>query len=56
VLNLSSPRAPLLVVIGVGYAFPYYFSFRWVIRTWNLRTPGREEEGEESTVVADTSA
>jgi PTS system N-acetylglucosamine-specific IIC component len=49
-------RPALLILIGVGYAFIYYFSFRWVIRTWNLRTPGREEEGEESSVVADTSA
>jgi phosphotransferase system glucose/maltose/N-acetylglucosamine-specific IIC component len=46
----------LPVVIGVGYAFIYYFSFRWVIRRWNPGMPGREEEGEESTVVADTSA
>jgi len=56
-LNWNIATKPfLLIVIGVGYAFIYYFSFRWVIRTWNLRTPGREEEGEESSVVADTSA
>jgi PTS system N-acetylglucosamine-specific IIC component len=46
----------LLVPIGMGYAAVYYFLFRWVIRKWNLRTPGREEEGEESTVEADTTA
>jgi PTS system N-acetylglucosamine-specific IIC component len=56
-LNWNIATRPfLLIVIGLGYAFIYYFSFRWVIRTWNLRTPGREEEGEESSVVADTSA
>jgi PTS system N-acetylglucosamine-specific IIC component len=27
-----------------------------VIRRWNLRTPGREEEGEESLAEADTRA
>jgi PTS system N-acetylglucosamine-specific IIC component len=56
-LNYNIATRPfLLILIGVGYAFIYYFSFRWFIRTWNLRTPGREEEGEESSVVADTSA
>jgi len=46
----------LLIVIGLGYAVVYYFLFRFVIRWWNLRAPGREEEGEESSVLADTSA
>jgi PTS system N-acetylglucosamine-specific IIC component len=56
-LNWNIATRPfLLILIGLGYAFIYYFSFRFVIRTWNLRTPGREEEGEESSVVADTSA
>jgi PTS system N-acetylglucosamine-specific IIC component len=45
-----------LIPIGLGYAVVYYFAFRFVIRKWNLRTPGREEEGEESLVAADTSA
>jgi len=39
----------------LGYALVYYFLFRFVIRRWNLRTPGREEEGEESIVTADAS-
>ncbi len=57
VLNFNIATGPLwLIVIGLGYAVVYYFGFRFVIRTWNLRTPGREEEGEESLVVADTSA
>jgi PTS system N-acetylglucosamine-specific IIC component len=56
-LNFNIATRPLLlIVIGLGYAFVYYTSFRFVIRKWNLRTPGREDEGEESTVVADTSA
>jgi len=33
-----------------------YFLFRFVIRWWNLETPGREDEGEESLVQADMSA
>jgi PTS system N-acetylglucosamine-specific IIC component len=56
-LNFSIASRPLwLIVIGIGYAFVYYFLFRFVIRKWNLRTPGREEEGEESLAEADTSA
>jgi N-acetylglucosamine PTS system EIICBA or EIICB component len=57
VLNFNIATKPLwLIVIGVGYAAVYYFLFRFVIRKWNLRTPGREEEGVESAVEADTSA
>jgi N-acetylglucosamine PTS system EIICBA or EIICB component len=57
VLNFNIATKPLwLIVIGLGYAALYYFLFRFVIRRWNLRTPGREEEGEESAVEADTRA
>lgn len=38
-------RPALLIVIGLGYAVVYYVLFRFVIRKWNLRTPGREDEG-----------
>ncbi|MEO9325776.1 PTS transporter subunit EIIC [Nocardioides sp. C4-1] len=45
VLNYNIATKPLLlVVVGLGYAVVYYVSFRFVIRRWNLRTPGREEE------------
>jgi PTS system N-acetylglucosamine-specific IIC component len=57
VLNYNIATGPLgLVVIGLGYAAIYYTLFRFVIRKWNLRTPGREEEGEESAAEADTRA
>ena len=39
-------RPGLLIVMGLGYAVVYYVLFRFVIRRWNLRTPGREDEGE----------
>ena len=45
-----------LIPIGLGYAVVYFFLFRFVIRKWNLRTPGREDDDEESIVTADTSA
>jgi PTS system N-acetylglucosamine-specific IIC component len=42
-----------LIPIGIGYALIYYFLFRFVIRKWNLRTPGREEDaGAEAAVGA----
>src|SRR3954466_2855787 len=56
-LNFNIATQPLLlVVIGLCYAGLYYFLFRFVIRKWNLRTPGREDEEAESLVEADTSA
>jgi N-acetylglucosamine PTS system EIICBA or EIICB component len=56
-LNYNIATRPLwLIVIGLGYAAIYYALFRFVIRKWNLRTPGREEEGEESAAEADTRA
>jgi len=39
-------RPAMIIVIGAGYAVLYYFLFRFVIRRFNLRTPGRDEEGE----------
>ena len=57
VLNFGIATRPLwLIVIGLAYAAVYYALFRFVIRKWNLRTPGREDEGEESLVEADTRA
>lgn len=48
-LNLGIAEKPLLlIVMGLVYAVIYYVVFRFVIRRWNLRTPGREAEGEES--------
>ncbi|WP_409484594.1 PTS transporter subunit EIIC [Arsenicicoccus dermatophilus] len=43
----------LLLLIGLVYAAIYYVLFRFVIRRWNLRTPGREDEGESSMVLDD---
>jgi len=56
-LNFNIATKPLLLIlIGLGYAAVYYFSFRFVIRKWNLKTPGREDEETESLVIPDTSA
>ncbi|MEJ7794488.1 MAG: PTS transporter subunit EIIC [Nocardioides sp.] len=62
VLNFNIATNPLwLIPIGIGYALVYYFLFRFVIRKWNLQTPGREEDGEasaaeEQPVTADVRA
>jgi PTS system N-acetylglucosamine-specific IIC component len=54
-LNWNIATKPeLLLLIGVGYAVLYYALFRFVIRWWNLRTPGREDDP--AAVEADTSA
>jgi PTS system N-acetylglucosamine-specific IIC component len=49
VLNFGQATRPLLLlVLGVIYAAIYYVVFRFVIRRWNLRTPGREDDSIES--------
>jgi PTS system N-acetylglucosamine-specific IIC component len=58
VLNFGIATKPVwLVVIGLAYAALYYVLFRAVIRRWNLRTPGREddEDAKESLVDADAA-
>ena len=37
-----------LIIIGLGYAALYYVLFRVVIRWWNLKTPGREDEDDKA--------
>jgi PTS system N-acetylglucosamine-specific IIC component len=47
VLNWGLATKPwLLIIIGLGLAVVYYFLFRFAIRKFNLRTPGREEDAE----------
>jgi PTS system N-acetylglucosamine-specific IIC component len=44
-LNFGQAQKPLwLIPIGLVYAAIYYVVFRFVIRKWNLKTPGREDE------------
>ena len=55
-INFGQATRPLLLIpIGVGYAVVYYAVFRFVIRRWNLRTPGREAENDPET-TPDTPA
>lgn len=57
VLNWRISTNPwLVIIVGLVFAALYYVLFRFVIRRWNLRTPGREEEGEESSISLDPTA
>ncbi len=43
-LNYGISSEPLLLIpIGLAYGVLYFFLFRFVIRKWNLKTPGRED-------------
>jgi N-acetylglucosamine PTS system EIICBA or EIICB component len=53
VINFGHATRPLLLIpIGLVYAVIYYVVFRFVIRRWNLRTPGREDEELDDAGVA----
>jgi PTS system N-acetylglucosamine-specific IIC component len=42
----AAKNVPLLIVMGLVFFVIYYLLFRFVITKWNMRTPGREPEGE----------
>ena len=47
VLNWGIATRPMwLIPIGLGYAAIYYLLFRFAIRAWNLRTPGRDDDAD----------
>ena len=37
-----------IVIVGIGYFLLYYFTFYFMITKMNLKTPGREEDDEET--------
>ncbi len=46
-LNFGISTNPwTMLLVGVIYAILYFFIFRFAIRTWNLKTPGRETVAE----------
>jgi PTS system N-acetylglucosamine-specific IIC component len=48
-LHIGLAKRPwVLVVMGLIYAAVYYVLFRFLIRFFNLKTPGREDEAEET--------
>ncbi len=56
VLSAKNPLAVqwfMLIVQGIFFFALYYFSFTFLIKKFNMRTPGREEAENEELVVAD---
>lgn len=47
-----STNSWMIIPVGIGFAFIYYFGFRFAIRKWNLKTPGREPEEQVSETPA----
>ncbi len=41
----------LVIPVGIVFAVVYYFGFRFAIRKWNLKTPGREDDEEDKSAV-----
>ncbi|MBC3796585.1 PTS transporter subunit IIABC [Acetobacterium tundrae] len=37
-----------IVLVGIAYFFVYYFLFKFLIKKFNLKTPGREDDDEET--------
>ncbi len=51
-LNFNIATQPLMIVVfGLVYGVIYYFLFRFIITRFNLRTPGREDEGDGGAVA-----
>jgi len=46
----------LVIPVGLVFAVIYYFGFRFAIRQWDLKTPGREEEEEGAVATPSTKA
>ncbi|MGL5069488.1 MAG: glucose-specific PTS transporter subunit IIBC [Sarcina sp.] len=46
----------LAILLGLGFAVIYYFGFRFFIRKFDLKTPGREDEDEELNVDINTNS
>nr|WP_028777175.1 glucose-specific PTS transporter subunit IIBC [Shimazuella kribbensis] len=45
----------LVIPVGLVFAVIYYFGFRFAIRKFNLKTPGREEKSEDKKVISSTN-
>jgi glucose PTS system EIICB or EIICBA component len=55
VLSPQSTNAGYLWILGPLWACLYYFVFRFTIKKFNLKTPGREDEAEITESVASSS-
>ncbi len=54
-VNMKLSTHPLrMIAVGLAFAIVYYFLFRFIIVKFNLKTPGREDDVEDS-LLSDTS-
>ena len=52
-LNYGIANRPLLIIaVGLAYAALYYFLFRFIIRRFDLATPGREREDTDADMAS----
>jgi glucose-specific phosphotransferase system IIBC component len=53
IFGIIPNRTPwyLAIVVGLIFAAIYYYGFRFMIRKFNLKTPGREDESDETAIV-----
>jgi PTS system N-acetylglucosamine-specific IIC component len=52
-LNYGISKEPLMLLpVGLAYGVLYFFLFRFVIRKWNLKTPGREDAPADASAPA----
>lgn len=57
ILNSFRATKPyLLIAVGLAYAVLYYVIFRLIIRFFDLKTPGREEDADKEGVSANKAA
>ncbi len=57
ILNFGIATKPLLlIVVGLIYGVVYYFLFSFMIRRFNLKTPGREDPEESAAAAKEQSA
>ncbi|HJA29062.1 MAG TPA: PTS transporter subunit EIIC [Candidatus Olsenella pullicola] len=51
VLGVDKTNWPMMFVLGIANAVIYFFLFRFLIKKFNLHTPGREEESSEEAAL-----
>ena len=42
----------MIILVGIVYAVIYYFLFSFIIKKFNLKTPGREDDDEEAKLYS----
>ncbi|MGM8141090.1 PTS transporter subunit EIIC [Enterococcus italicus] len=51
-LGIEKTRWPIYIAVGILFFFIYYFTFTFLIKKLNLKTIGREDNGEETKLYS----